>query len=191
MFFSKITIYSEFLQFQTLLFLLAVNSRFILFMAYIGEQTTFLNTEILYISNTYNHPFTFSVEMHSTFEWGTNRSAQKAAPFKMKSDTSDLSFPFSIVPFQAKGKEENEDDGLKLMTDPQDPSFLLFDAKSLNRTKKIWVRLKRHHRRNRAKTILFFYCYDTNGRSSERRTSSLLECYPESCRTNPKGNAQL
>ena len=79
----------------------------------------------------------------------------------MKSDTSDLSFPFSIFPFQAKGKEENEDDGLKLMTDPQDPSFLLFDAKSLNRTKKIWVRLKRHHRRNRAKTILFFYCYDT------------------------------
>ena len=123
----------------------------------------------------------------------------------MKSDTSDLSFPFSIVPFQAKGKEENEDDGLKLMTDPQDPSFLLwiskaasrhncpsklgkfcsrfafaFTANSLNRIMRIWVRFKRHHRRNRAKTILFFYGYDTNGRRSERRTSSLLECYPES-----------
>ena len=158
----------------------------------------------------------------------------------MKSDTSDLSFPFSIVPFQAKGKEENEDDGLKLMTDPQDPSFFLwiskaafnfveyrlhsayskqvwlalvgtifrhncpsklgkfcsrfafaFTANSLNRIMRIWVCLKRHHRRNRAKTILFFYGYNTNGRSSERRTSSLLECYPESCRTNPKGNAQL
>ena len=43
----------------------------------------------------------------------------------MKSDTSDLSFLFSIAPFQAKGKEGNEDDGLKLMTDTQDPSFLL------------------------------------------------------------------
>ena len=32
---------------------------------------------------------------------------------------------FSIAPFQAKGKEGNEDDGLKLMTDTQDPSFLL------------------------------------------------------------------
>ena len=43
----------------------------------------------------------------------------------MKYDTSDLSFLFSIAPFQAKGKEGNEDDGLKLMTDTQDPSFLL------------------------------------------------------------------
>ncbi len=75
MFFSKITIYSEFYNFRLCFFLLAANSRFILFMGYIGEQNTFLNTEILYISNTYHHPFTFSVEMHSTFEWGTNRSA--------------------------------------------------------------------------------------------------------------------
>ena len=87
---------------------------------------------------------------------------------------------FFDSPFSSKGKRRNEDDGLKLMTDPQDPSFLLFTANSLNRTKKIWVRFKRHHRRNIAKTILFFYGYDTNGRSSERKTSSLLECYPES-----------
>ena len=37
----------------------------------------------------------------------------------------------------------------------------------------MWGRFKRHHRRNRAKTILFLYGYDTNGRSSERKTSSL------------------
>lgn len=149
-------------------------------MAAFGEQIRNAIIQPFSISITYHYPFTFSVEMHSTFEWGMNRSAQKAAPFKMKSDTSDLSFPFSIVPFQAKGKEENEDDGLKLMTDPQDPSFLLFDAKSLNRTKKIWVRLKRHHRRNRAKTILFFYCYDTKCtvvKSRQNPVSSYIQFY--------------
>ena len=106
-----------------------------------------------------------------------------------------------IFPFQTKGKEGNEDDGLKLMTDPQDPSFLLFTANSLNRTKKIWVRFKRHHRRNRGKTILFFYGYNTNGRSSERRTSSYLNVIPShvgrtrremhSCKARAKSSLQL
>ena len=125
------------------------------------EQLNNVDRHFPSISNKYHHPFTFSVEMHSVF-------------------SIFLLFSFSIVPFQAKGKEGNEDDGLKLMTDPQDPSFLLFDAKSLNRTKKIWVRLKRHHRRNRAKTILFFYCYDTKCtvvKSRQNPVSSYIQFY--------------
>ena len=49
----------------------------------------------------------------------------------MKSKTSGLSFIFSIVPFQAKGKEGNEDNGLKLIFDTSAPSFLLSRQKVL------------------------------------------------------------
>lgn len=116
-------------------------------MAYIGEQATFLNTEILYISNTYNHPFTLSVEMHSTFVMVNESFSVERCSLQDEVRYTRPIFPFfSIVPFQAKGKEGNEDDGLKLMTDTQDPSFLLFTANSLNRIMRIWVRFKRHHR---------------------------------------------
>ena len=49
----------------------------------------------------------------------------------MKSNTSDLSFIFSIVPFQAKGKEGNENNGLKLIFDTSATSFLLSRQKVL------------------------------------------------------------
>ena len=98
----------------------------------------------------------------------------------MKSDTPGQSFPFFDSPFSSKGKRRKR--GWRIEADDWHtrPVFSSFTANSLNRIMRIWVRLKRHHRRNRAKTILFFHSYDRNGRSSERRTSSLLECYPES-----------
>ena len=127
------------------------------------EQLNNVDRHFPSISNKYHHPFTFSVEMHSVF-------------------SIFLLFSFSIVPFQAKGKEGNEDDGLKLITDTQDPSFLLwiskatsrhncpsklgkfcsrfafaFTANSLNR---IVCGFKPPNRRNKAKTILFFHSYD-------------------------------
>lgn len=94
---------------------------------------------------------------------------------------------FSIVPFQTKGKEENEDDGLDVDARHLIPIFSSFTANGLNLIMRMWVRFKRPHRWNKN----FFHLSDTDGRSSERRASSLLECYPESWRTKPKGNAQL
>lgn len=75
MFFSKITIYSEFLQFQTLLLCKQQIAGLFCLWPILGNKPHFLNTEILYISNTYNHPFTFSVELHSIsyfIEWSIN-----------------------------------------------------------------------------------------------------------------------
>lgn len=43
---------------------------------------------------------------------------------------------------------------------------------------RIWVRLKRHHRRNRAKTILFFHSYDrkcTVVKSRQNPASSYIQ----------------
>lgn len=162
-------------------------------MAAFGEQIRNAIIQPFSISITYHYPFTFSVEMHSTFEWWTDGVASGESQARLGYPESRLLTTvksrhwrqnqrivqrrkllpsrwgtihqanlslFSIVPFQAKGKEGNEDDGLKLMTDTQDPSFLLFTANSLNRIMRIWVRFKRHHRRNIAKTILFFHSYD-------------------------------
>lgn len=83
---------------------------------------------------------------------------------------------FSIVPFQAKGKRRKR--GWRIEADVWHtrPIFSSFTANSLNRIMRIWVRFKRYHRKNRGKTILFFYCYDTK-RTVVKRGQNPVSCY--------------
>ena len=119
--------------------------------------------------------------MHSTFEWWTIVQRRGLLPSRWSPIHQTYLPLFSIAPFQTKGKEGNEDDGL-MITDTQDPSFLLwiskaasrhncpsklgkfcsrfafaFTANSLNR---IVCGFKPPNRRNKAKTILFFHSFD-------------------------------
>ena len=132
--------------------------------------------------------------------WGTNPRCKHttslylnhiASPFYILNRNAQCHFTpyslFSTVLFQQKGKEENEDDGLDVDARHLIPIFSSFTANGLNLIMRMWVRFKRPHRWNN----ITFHLSDTNGRNSERRASSLLECYPESWRTNPMGNAQL
>ena len=147
-------------------------------MAYIGEQTSFLNTEILYISNTHNHPFTFSVEMHSTFVMVNESFSVESCSLQEEVRYTRQSFPFFDSPFSSKGKRRKR--GWRIEADDWHtrPVFSSFTANSLNRIMRIWVRLKRHHRRNRAKTILFFHSYDrkrTVVKSRQKPVSSYIQ----------------
>ena len=87
-------------------------------------------------------------------------------------------FPFFNSPFSSKGKRRKR--GWRIEADDWHtrPVFSSFTANSLNRIMRIWVRLKRHHRRNRAKTILFFHSYDrkcTVVKSRQNPASSYIQ----------------
>lgn len=81
------------------------------------EQLNNVGRNFPSISTTYHYPFIFSVEMHSTFVMVNESFSVERCSLQDEVRYIRPIFPFSIAPFQAKGKEGNEDDGLKLMTD--------------------------------------------------------------------------
>lgn len=124
-----------------------------------GTNTKCKNTT-LSISITYHHLFTFSVELHSTFVMVNESFSVESCSLPEEVRYTRQSFPFFDSPFSSKGKRRKR--GWRIEADDWhlSPIFSSFTANSLNRIIRIWVRFKRHHRRNIAKTIQFFHSYD-------------------------------
>ena len=147
-------------------------------MAAFGEQIRNAIIQPFSISITYHYPFTFSVEMHSTFVIVNESFSVESCSLQDEVRYIRLIFPFFDSPFSSKGKRRKR--GWRIEADDWHlrPIFSSFTANSLNRIMRIWVRLKRHHRRNRAKTILFFHSYDrkcTVVKSRQNPASSYIQ----------------
>ena len=143
-----------------------------------GEQLNNVGRHLPSISTTYHHPFTFSVELHSTFVMVNESFSVESCSLPEEVRYTRQSFPFFDSPFSSKGKRRKR--GWRIEADDWhlSPIFSSFTANSLNRIMRIWVRFKRHHRRNRAKTILFFYGYDTKCtvvKSRQKPVSSYIQ----------------
>lgn len=124
-----------------------------------GTKTKCNNTTFLYL-NYISSPFHI-LGRNAQYYWKVNESfSVESCSLKDEVRYIRPIFPFFNSPFSSKGKRRKR--GWRIEADDWHtrPVFSSFTANSLNRIMRIWVRFKRHHRRNIAKTILFFHSYD-------------------------------